>query len=61
MLPMSRGRVAAATLAATLVVLGAGCKEPLTWAPPSLDGTVRQIDVPRGGGEWLKRLGHKVR
>src|SRR5215213_6333959 len=53
MLPMSRGRVAAATLAATLVVLGAGCKEPLSWAPPSLDGTVRQIDVPREGGEWF--------
>jgi hypothetical protein len=50
---MSRGRVAAATLAATLVVLGAGCKEPLSWAPPSLDGTVRQIDVPREGGEWF--------
>jgi hypothetical protein len=54
---MSLSRAAAVVLASTLVVLGAGCMEPLTWAPPVLDGTVRQIDVPRGGGEWFAPTG----
>jgi hypothetical protein len=50
---MTRRRAVVPLLLVALAALGVGCREPLAWAPPSLNGTVKRIDVPTGGGEWF--------